>query len=832
MTQSMFPPVLISVGLALLSPGFRSTGGPSQEPTADARSNVPLQSISVTPGDLVLIGPRATQRLVVSGIHADGRERDWTRSAKFESLTPNVVTVDESGVLRPVTDGEGVVRVRAGSDLNAEVRVIVRDIASQQPISFANHIVPLLTRASCNMGACHGAQHGKGGFKLSLFGGEPDADYSSIAKEAEGRRIVMASPDDSLVLLKPTLTTAHGGGKRLDIDSPTYNAIKTWLEQGCPAPSEKDPRVARIEVLPRERLMEHGDQQQMVVRAFYSDGTVEDITSKARLDTLNDGVAKVSPDGLITAVNKGETAIMVRYLGQADVTRVTVPYTEIANFPDLPQHNFIDELVIAKWKKIGLLPSELCTDAEFMRRAYLDAIGTLPKPEEIKSFLADTDPEKRKKLIQTLLDRPEYVDWWTLKWADILRNNGTQTGDKGMFAFHNWIRAAFRENRPLDAIARQLITAQGSTYTDGPTNFYRVARNPQDLAETTAAVFLGVRLQCAKCHQHPFEKWSQDDYYSLAAFFARVGTKNSQEFGLFGGENVVRVNPTGEVTHPKTGRTMKPRPLDAEATDDPVDRRRALAEWLTKDNMMFARNVVNRYWGYLMGHGIVEAIDDLRATNPPSNPELLDALASDFISSGYNLKHLIATIMNSRAYQLSAIPTAENAVDTDNRFFSHFTVKRLTAEQLLDAVNDATGTTEKFTAQGYFLPTGYRAIQLPDPRARSTFLDTFGRAKRQIACECERTGDPNISQALNLMNGDLLNKKIADANGRLAKLLAAKRTTREVIDELYLVTFSRPPSDEEINEAESLVAAAPTQQDGLQDLLWALLNAHEFVFNH
>ena len=798
----------------------------------EAQDRAPLQSISVAPADPVLIGSRATQRLVVTGKHADGRERDWTRSAQFESVTPNVVTVDESGVLRPVADGEGTVRVRVASDKSVEVKVVVRNVASQDPISFANHIVPFLTKASCNMGACHGAQHGKGGFKLSLFGGEPIVDYSAIVKEAEGRRVVMSSPDESLLLLKPTLTTAHGGGKRLEVDGPAYNAIKLWLDQGGPPPDEKDPHVVRIEVFPRERLMEHGDEQQMVVRAVYSDETVEDITSKARLDTLNEGVATVSTGGLIKAVNKGETAIMVRYLGQADVTRVTVPYCEIASFPDLPKHNFIDDLVIAKWKKIGLLPSELCTDAEFIRRLYLDAIGTLPKPEEIKAFLADTDPDKRKKLIVTLLERPEYVDWWTLKWADILRNNGTATGDKGMFAFHNWIRAAFRENRPLDAIARQLITAQGSTYTDGPTNFYRVARNPQDLAETTAAVFLGVRLQCAKCHQHPFEKWSQDDYYSLAAFFARVGTKSSQEFGLFGGETVVRVNPTGEVTHPKSGKVMKPRPLDAETADDTVDRRRALAEWLTKDNMMFARNVANRYWGYLMGHGIVEAIDDLRATNPPSNPELLDALASDFISSGYNLKHLIATIMTSRAYQLSAIPTPQNAVDTDNRFFSHFTVKRLTAEQLLDAVNDATGTTEKFTAQGYFLPTGYRAIQLPDPRARSTFLDTFGRAKRQIACECERTGDPNISQALNLMNGDLLNKKIADANGRLAKLLAAKKTRRETIEELYLVTFSRPPSDEEIQEAESLVAAAPTPQDGLQDLLWALLNAHEFVFNH
>ena len=804
----------------------------STSATDDAIATKALEAISVAPSNPVLIGPRSTQRLVVTGRHVDGREQDWTRAVRFESLSPNILTVDEAGILRPVADGDGVVRVRAASDRIAEIKVVVRNFASHEPISFANHIEPLMTRAGCNMGACHGAQHGKGGFKLSLFGAEPDADYTAIAKEAEGRRVVFSNPDDSLLLLKPTLSVAHGGGKRLDVDSTAYDAIKTWLEQGGPAPAANSPTVRRIEVFPNERIMQPGSRQQMVVRAFYSDDSVEDITSKARLDTLNDGVASVTHDGLIKATGKGETAIMVRYLGQADVSRVTIPYAEISNYPELPKYNFVDDLVIAKWKKIGLLPSEMSSDSEFFRRAHLDAIGTMPKPNEVRAFLADTDPDKRTKLIARLMDRPEYVDWWTLKWADILRNNGNAVGDKGMWSFHNWIRTAFRENRSLDVVVRQLVTAQGSTYTEGPTNFYRVARNPQDLAETTASVVLGVRLTCARCHHHPFEKWSQDDYYGLAAFFSRVSTKNSQEFGLFGGETVVRVNPTGEVTHPKSGRVMKPTPLDSAAVEDAVDRRRGLADWLAKDNIHFARNVVNRYWGYLMGRGIVEAIDDIRATNPPSNPELLDALARDFIADGYNLKQLITTIMSSRVYQLSAVPTLENAVDTDNRFFSHYTVKRLTAEQLLDAVNDATGTMEKFQARGYFLPAGYRAIQLPDQRARSEFLDTFGRAQRQIACECERTGDPNISHALNLMNGDLLNKKIADANGRLAKLLTTKKSPRETIEELYLVTFSRPPSDEEIQEAESLVAAAPTPQDGLQDLLWALLNAHEFVFNH
>jgi hypothetical protein len=799
--------------------------------SADTQSTPTLVALEVLPPDLRLTGAQASQQLVVTGAFSDGSQRDWTRTVRYESLTPGVLNVDSDGVLRPVADGDGIVRVSGSDGTAVELPVAVRDTQAVRQVSFTNHLVPLFTRAGCNMGACHGAQHGKGGFKLSLFGGEPDIDFTSITKEAEGRRVALTSPESSLLLLKPTLTVAHGGGKRLEFGGDMYDSIITWMEQGCPGPTDKDPSVVRIELFPRERALREGDEQQITVRATYSDGLVEDITAKARLDSLNDAVATVSANGVIKAQGKGETAVMVRYLGHADAVRIAIPYATIVRYPDLPKYNFIDEYIISKWRKAGLLPSDLCSDSEFMRRAYLDAIGTLPKPQEIESFLADTDPEKRVKLVRSLLDRPEYVDWWTLKWADILRNNGTATGDKGMFAFHNWIRTAFRENRPLDTFVRQLITAQGSTFTDGPTNFYRVARNPQDLAETTAAVFLGVRLQCAKCHQHPFEKWSQDDYYSLAAFFARVGTKSSQEFGLFGGETVVRVQPTGEVSHPKNRKVMKPRPLDAQPIDDPVDRRRALADWLTHDNMMFARNVVNRYWGYLMGRGIVEAIDDMRATNPPSNPELLDALASDFISARYDLKHLLTMIMTSRAYQLSALPTPQNAADIDNRFFSRYTVKRLTAEQMLDAVNDATGTTEKFTAQGYFLPAGYRAIQLPDPRARSNFLDTFGRAQRQITCECERTGDPNIAQALHLMNGDLLNRKIADPNGRLAKFLSAQTPIPQIIDQFYLLTFSRPPTDEERRQAETLVGSQ-SPKESLQDLLWALLNSHEFMFNH
>ena len=495
----------------------------------------------------------------------------------------------------------------------------------------------------------------------------------------------------------------------------------------------------------------------------------------------------------------------------------------------MPVNNFIDEKLIAKWRDLGLTPSPLCSDDEFFRRIHLDTIGTLPAPADIKAFLADPSPDKRQKAIDRVLERPEFVDYWALKWGDLLRINRDLMQDKGMWSFHNWVRAALRDRRPVDEMVRDIITAEGSTFTEGPANFYQTSRVPTDWAETTAQVFLGVRVQCAKCHHHPFEKWSQDDYYGLTAFFVRLGTKNSQEFGLFGRETVIYLKPTGEQTHPRKGGVVKPRALDGPVTDDPFDRRRKLAEWITaRDNPYFARNFVNRFWGYYMGRGLVEPLDDLRATNPATNPELLDALAKDFAEHQFDLKHLLRTIMNSRAYQLSSTATDGNRADANNVHHTRYTVRRLTAEQLADAIDFATGTQEKY--QG--LPPGTRAIQLPDTRVRSYLMDVFGRPARQITCECERTVQPNIAQALHLLNGDFLNKKIAAPPGRIEALLKANRPLPEVIEELYLVTLSRPPSAEELAKAQKWIADAPTPKEGAQDLLWVLLNRSEFLFNH
>jgi hypothetical protein len=518
---------------------------------------------------------------------------------------------------------------------------------------------------------------------------------------------------------------------------------------------------------------------------------------------------------------------MVRYQGLAAMARFTVPFGRVKEF-EFPRGNVIDARAAAKWRELGLAPSPVSSDPEFLRRAMLDLIGTTPTPDDIEEFIADSDPAKRARLVDRLLDRPEYVDFWTLKWGDVLRVNSDKLGAQGMLAFNLWLRDAFRSNLPLNRLVEDLVTAQGSIYSYGPANYFRIATSPDDLAETTAQVFMGVRLQCARCHHHPFESYGQDDYYALAAFFARIRTKRSDEFGLFGGDQVIYVSKTGEVAQPRTGKKMTPRPLGGTAVDDPVDRRRALARWLTTENHHWlARSVVNRYWGYLFGTGLVNPIDDLRETNPPTNPELLDSLADAFAASGFDLKALLRLIATSRVYQLSAIATVDNRLDAT--FFTHYPVKRLTAEQLLDAIDAATGTVEKFTRQ----PAGTRAISLPDTSYASFFLDTFGRPARAIACECERSSDPNLSQALNLMNGDIVNRKVLEPGGRLAQMLKDPRLTDPMlVRRLYLLTFNRPPTDAELRGARTVFAEAPSRALGAQDLFWALLNSKEFVFNH
>jgi hypothetical protein len=786
------------------------------------------QSIAIYPPRIALQGPRDEQRIGVLGDYADGRSWDLSRTAKVTSGNPKIAAIDSGNTIRPVGDGTATITIEAGGQSRA-IAVSVKGATADVLVDFAREIVPILTRAGCNQGACHGAQHGRGGFRLSLLGFDPSFDYAQIVQSAEGRRVVLSDAERSILLQKPSLQMEHGGGQRFKVGSREYTYLRRWLEDGAPEPTAKDPEVAALEVWPARRIMVPGESQQLLVTARWTDGTTEDVTATAQFTTLNDAVAAVSADGLVAAKQAGETHIMVRFGGQATVAQVTLPYAKIAPYPALARNNFIDDKLIAKWKDLGLTPSPPCSDTDFLRRIHLDAIGTLPKPDEIRAFLADGSPDKRQKAIDRVLDRPEFVDFQALKWGDLLRINRDLLNDRGMWSFHNWVRACIRDKKPLDEMTRDIITAEGSTFTEGPANYFMVARTPGDWSETTAQLFLGVRIGCAKCHHHPFERWSQEDYAGMSAFFVRLGTKRSQEFGIFGGEQVVYLKPTGEQSHPRKGGLVKPHPLGGAVMDDPLDRRVKLAEWLTApDNPFFARNLVNRYWGYLMGRGLVEPLDDMRATNPASNPALLDALADDFIKHKYDLRHLLRTIMNSRGYQLRSQSTPGNKADAQNVHFTRYTIRRLTAEQLADAIDFATDTVEKYPG----LPLGTRAIQLPDSGVKSFLLDTFGRPARQITCECERTVQPNIAQALHLLNGEFLNKKLAAPKGRLETMLAAKKDPAAIVEALYLVTLSRPPRPEEIERARHWVSMAPTPREGWQDVMWALLNSREFMFNH
>jgi hypothetical protein len=826
------PSRLLRLSLFALAPlllPFRLAAAEPAPPTLPEPEapNAALTKLLVQPERIDLNGPRSEQRLGVLAEYADGTRRDLSRAAQWAVGSDKIVKVD-NGVVKPVGDGTTELTVSAGGR-TVKVPVSVKNMADEPLVSFTREIVPLLTRAGCNQGACHGAALGRGGFRLSLRGFDPAFDHDQIVRSAEGRRVVPSDPERSILLLKPSGAMEHGGGERFAYKSREYELLRRWLEDGAPAPAVRDPHVQALRVWPDRRLMVPGERQQLVVQAVWSDGLVEVVTAVAQYDALNESVAAVTPTGLITAKSRGEAHVMVRFQGQAGVAQVTLPFSRLDQPFDFAARNFIDEKLAAKWRDLGLTPSPLCTDEEFLRRLYLDAIGTLPTPEEVKAFLADRSPDKRSKAIEKVLERPEFVDFWALKWGDLLRINRDALQDKGMWTFHNWVRASLRDNRHMDEMVRDIITAEGSSFTDGPANYYMTSRQPADWAETTAQLFLGVRMQCARCHTHPFEKWTQDDYWGMTAYFARVGTKNSQEFGIFGRETVIFLKPTGEVSHPRKGGVVKPHPLDGADSDDPFDRRRNLAEWLTaKNNPFFARNLANRFWAYTMGRGLVEPIDDMRSTNPPSNAELLDALAADLAAHDYDLKHLLRTIFNSRAYQLSATATPGNQVDAANVYHTRYTRKRLTAEQLADALDYATGTREKYVG----LPLGTRAIQLPDTRVRSYLLDVFGRPPRQITCECERTTQPNIAQALTLLNGDFVNKKIDAPTGRIQALVNAKAAPEKIVEELYLVTLSRPPRPEEMQRDLKWLAEAPSLKEGAADRLWVLLNSREFLFNH
>jgi hypothetical protein len=635
-------------------------------------------------------------------------------------------------------------------------------------------------------------------------------------------------------LLKATAQVPHEGGRRFTKDSYLYTLLRHWIAQGGQDDTSTAARLTRLEVSPPYRLLEApAAGQQLRVLAHYADGSVRDVTALARYSVNDEAVARVTPSGRVEKNKRGEAVVAVEYLGRMATARI-IFREEVPGFawPDPPERNYIDRHVFAQLRLLRIEPSPLASDEHFLRRAYLDAIGRLPTPEEARRFLADTDPGKRDRLIDALLERPEFADWWALKWADRLGCNQRFVGKIGAVKYHEWIRHQMAANVPEDEFVRTILTSAGGNYGNPPAGFYRRLRDPQTRAEEVAQLFLGVRLQCARCHNHPGERWTQDDHLGLAAFFARLRYRDGPFFiQRYDKEETIYLTREGEVTHPRTGQVVPPRFL-GEAAPAPAtagDRREVLARWLTSpDNPFFARAAVNRIWYHLFGRGIVEPVDDLRSTNPPSNEALLEALAADFVRHGFDRKHLIRTIMRSRTYQLSPEPTPSNA--DDDKYFSHARLRRLGAEQLLDALSDATGVPEKFPG----LPLGTPAAALPDGEYKHPLLEAFGRPARAMACECERDPDTNLGQALHLVGGLTVHEKIASPAGRVARLLTAGRSDAEIIDELFLATLSRPPTEEERRAMlRHFTRAGPERRKRVaEDLLHALLNSTEFLFQH
>jgi hypothetical protein len=720
--------------------------------------------------------------------------------------------------------------------------LVLAGTASAQAVSFRNDVMAVLSRGGCNMGACHGNQNGKGGFKLSLRGQDPAADFAALTRDTLGRRTDPHRPADSLILLKATAAVPHEGGRRFGPGAPEYDILRRWVAAGTPADAADTPRLKALAVTPEQIfIVEPADRVKVRVRATFDDGSVRDVTRLAVYETSSPTTA-VAANGEARRLAFGETAILVRYLDrQATVRLAWVPERKGFFWRDVPEVNYVDRHVFAKVRALRMLPSDLCSDGVFLRRAYLDTLGVLPTADEARAFLADRDPAKRQRVIDHLLRRPEFAEFWALKWSDLLRNEEKVLDRKGVAVFHEWLRQSIEDGKPLNELARELIAGRGSTYADPPANFYRALRDPQARAEAVAQVFLGVRLQCARCHNHPFDRWTQDDYYGLAAFFPRVQyriVENNRRDKLdtheFDGEQVVWLAREGEVAHPRTEAPVRPRLLGSAEIDGESDRLQALADWVARpDNPFFARAQVNRVWYHLMGRGLVDPNDDFRASNPPVNGPLLDALTADFVAHCFDLRHLVRTILTSRTYQLSAAPDETNREDETN--FSHALVRGLQAEQLLDALSQVTGVPVKFT--GY--PEGTRAGELPGVRASrgrgatstegERFLRTFGKPERSLTCECERSEDTTLGQAFQMVSGELLQGMLSEPDNRLGRLLKSRRTDRAIVQELYLAALCRPPTEKEQAAAGVLLGRAKDRRAALEDLAWGLLNAKEFL---
>jgi hypothetical protein len=829
---------LFRLGLALglscvLLQAARASDVPT-DPEARAKLIGSPTELKVQPDKLHLEGPRATAQPVVTGVYADGTVRDLTHVADFKVDGPGVFAVDADRFVTAKGNGAGTLTITAGGR-TIKLPITVRSMDKPIPVSFRNDVIAALNVGGCNSGACHGTPSGKNGFKLSLRGYDPPADYMQLTRDILGRRTDRHNPEASLVMLKALGRVSHEGSVRFPASSVPATTISTWMSEGLNDDPPAQAKVSKVDVLPGSRVLNAPARyQQLSVLATFSDGSTRDVTRLTVFSSSEPAIANVNATGFVEFAQSGEVAILCRYLEELVPVRLTYLEPKLGfKWSNPPATNYVDELTFAKLKMLNILPSELCTDQEFVRRAYLDVCGVLPTPDEVTKFLSSKDANKRAKLIDQLLERPEYADFWTLKWSDVFRSTRKTIQIKGTHVFQKWLRNHIDKNTGFDEIVTEVITSGGSTFSNPAANYYRISRDPTTLAETTAQLFFGIRMQCAKCHNHPFERWTQDDYYSMAAFFNRVKYRTDPIDGgdakKKDGAEYVYVDRTGELTQPRTGKVMAPKFMGGPIADVAPgrDRREALAKWMASpDNPFVPKSVANRIWFHLMGRGIVDPVDDFRDSNPSANDDLLNELAKDFVKHKFDAKHLIRTIMNSRTYQLSAQTNEFNK--DDNKYFSHAVTKLLTAEQLFDALCQVTEVPEKFAG----MPLGTRSVQLPDGEVNHPFLKTFGQPARELACECEREGDSNLAQALQLINGPAVNDRLRNANNRIGKLLAAKKTDKEVVADLFLTTLSRLPTVTEESAMLGHVSAAADRRRALEDVHWALINAKEFLFRH
>ncbi|MEC8301481.1 MAG: DUF1549 and DUF1553 domain-containing protein [Planctomycetota bacterium] len=767
---------------------------------------------------------RDLQRVIAQIRKPNGLTDDVTDAMSVSVANEGVAKWQEDRLV-PISDGETTVTV-SYSGASKTLPVKVERSTEHPPVSFKIDVMPVFMKTGCNQGSCHGAARGKEGFRLSLFGFDPDGDHHRLTREMVGRRVDLALPERSLLLEKGVGAVAHGGGQRIQVGDEYYATLLEWLKDGAVNDPGEVPTVVSVELFPKGGVLNgEGSTQKLMVRAKYSDGTDRDVTSLAYFSSNNDNSAMVSQDGLITATNRGEAFVMARF-DTHTVGRqyITLPKDLQFQWNEIVANNYIDELSYEKLKKLRINPSDLCTDEEFLRRVSIDICGVLPTEEEYYAFMSDDDPNKRVKLVDALLDRKEFVEMWVMKWSELLQiKSSNQVSYKSMLLYYNWLQTRVADNVPIDQMVRELISSKGGTFANAATNYFQSETDTLKVAENIAQVFMGMRIQCAQCHNHPFDRWTMDDYYSFAAFFSQIGRKRGEDPR----ETIVFNSGSGEVRHLVGNRVMTPKFLGGDVPDlKGKDRREVLAGWLASaENPFFATNLSNVVWAHFFGRGIINDVDDVRVSNPAVNEELLQALAGKFTEYEYDFKRLVRDICTSRMYQLSTATNDSNASDTTN--FSHASLRRVRAEVLLDMITQVTTTKNKFTG----LPLGARAVQIADGNTSTYFLTTFGRASRETVCSCEVKMEPNLSQALHLLNGDTVQSKV-EQGGLVKALLAEGKSVPDVVKSLYVRVLTREPTEKEISQLVELVASEGDQDKALRDAFWALLNSREFVFNH